>query len=71
MSINGEKIELEQEILWYAARAPEKKKYRKLMWRRASGIYVFRPNGTNPLPIRNHEGVAVSIYKGLGTEMNI
>ena len=66
VSVDGEKLDLEQEILWYAAREPRMKNYTKNLMRKPSGFYIFRPNQTEPFPMRNKEGVPVSIYKGLG-----
>ena len=59
---DGEIVELEQEFLWYAARESVLKSWQ---WRKPSGAYIFRPNQTNPFPVRLNEGVSVSIYKGL------
>jgi len=59
---DGKKVELEQEFLWYAARESVLKSWQ---WRKPSGAYIFRPNQTNPFPVKLNEGVSVSIYKGL------
>lgn len=65
ISLDGEKLDLQQEILWYAAREPQLKNYTKSAIRRGSGLYLFRPNQTNPFPARKNEGVSILIYKGL------
>ena len=64
MSVDGEKLDLEQEILWYAAREPRMKNYTRNMMRRPSGFYIFRPNQTEPFLMRKREGLPFSIYKG-------
>lgn len=64
ISTDGEKIELEQEFFWYASRKPLWKAFIRNHTRLGSGAYVFRPNQTNPFPIRATERVSVSIYKG-------
>lgn len=62
--MGGIKTELEQELLWYAAREPLIKNYTKVFTRRASGAYIFRPNQTTPFPLRKPEGLLFSVYKG-------
>lgn len=66
ISVDGNERDLEQEILWYAAREPQVKNYTRNLARRPSGLYVFRPNHTDAFPIRKQEGVSISIYKGFG-----
>ncbi len=67
ISIDGEVVEVSQELLWYAGRTPgpllhHKKKIRTS--KKASGAYLFRPNQTDPFPVRKLEGVSTSIFKG-------
>ena len=64
VSVDDQKLELEQEILWYAAREPQYYDSGYLK-NRGSGIYMFGSNQTNPFPMRNPQGIFVSIYKGL------
>ena len=70
ISVDNEMLELEQEILCYAAREPQMKKYTGKFLRRPSGLYILRPNHTNPFPLRKQEGVSVSIYKGFEKNEN-
>ena len=64
ISLDGGKLDVEQEILWYAAREPQLKNYTKSAMRRGSGLYIFRPNQTSPFPARKQGGVSILIYKG-------
>ncbi len=65
ITVDGNMIDLEQEILWYDARGPQMKNYSSFLMRRASGIHHFRSNHTEPFHLRSMEGLSVSIYKGL------
>jgi len=59
--VDDQKLELEQEIAWYAAREPEDKN----AWTGLnSAIYMLRTNQTNPFPTQKLEGISVLIYKG-------
>jgi len=63
ISVDGQKLELEQEILWYAAREPQDKN----RWTGLnSAIYMLRTKQTNPFSmLKPGEGVPVSIFKGI------
>ena len=61
ISVDDEKLELEQEILWYSAKEPQDKN----AWTGVnSAIYKLRTNQTNPFPVRKEERITVSIFKG-------
>jgi len=66
VSIDGEETELKQEFFWYAGnnrgnmRPPNNEEGSA----KASGAYLFRPNQSDPFPVRSNEEVATTIYKG-------
>ena len=62
ISVDDQKLELEQEMVWYAARAPQDRN----VWTGVnSAIYKLRTNQTNPFPIPRQKKISISIYKGL------
>ncbi len=60
--INGQESRLEQEFLWYAGMSGDN----SIDTKRASGAYIFRPNGTSPSKIPT-SGVQTIIIEGCGT----
>ena len=63
VSIDGEQIDLKQELLWYAGRKPEQ--ISRISQTTPSGAYLFRPNQTDPFPlVKSKAGVFITIHKG-------
>ncbi len=62
ISVDGQKLELEQEIVWYAAKEPRDRN----VWTGVnSALYMLQTNQTNPFPIpRQNEEIYVKIFKG-------
>jgi len=61
ISVDDDKLEVEQEILWYPAKEPQDKN----AWTGVnSAIYKLRTNQTNPFPVPKEERISVSIFKG-------
>lgn len=61
ISVDGEKLELKQEFVWYAASAPQDQ---NMLTGLNSAIYKLRTNQTDPFPIQVQKEIAISIFKG-------
>ncbi len=61
ISVDGYKLELEQEFLWYAARTPQDG---DIFTGLNSAMYKLRTHKPYPFPIQTQDGIAVLIFKG-------
>lgn len=62
ISVDNEKLELKQELLWYAARGPRSIDNKTAS--QGSGHYFFRSNETKAFTMNKQKIISVSIYKG-------
>lgn len=61
VTVNGKTTQLKQEFMWYPSKSGDNSNINQ----RASGAYIFRPDGNAPLTIPSGSGIKTTTYSGI------